>query len=142
MSDNSCPHYHTHTEMIKKLEGKYDDLDDRVTALDKESAVSRTEILGVLKNLASIPETLTEVNKTMVSMQEEISKSGNQIGDLKGQMGNLKDDFKKLDTRITQVDEDGKFNIRKWFKDNWPFLMVGLLALVYIGSELVKGLGK
>lgn len=135
MPDNNCPSHGDHTERIKKLENKYDDLDDRVTVLDKETAVSRAEIVGVLKNLESLPATMDSIGKTMVSMQGEISKSNDR-------MGSLEKKFGQLDSRITQVDEEGKFNIRKWIKDNWIGLAIGLTALIYIGTELIKSVAK
>lgn len=135
MADNICLYHTDHENRIVKNEKAISDLDDRVTDLDKESAVSRTEIVSVLKNLEKLPATMAEISVTMISMQGEISNSNER-------MGRLENKFTSLDTRMTQVDEEGKFNIRTWFKANWPYLMVGLLALIYLSTELVKNIGK
>jgi chromosome segregation ATPase len=114
---------------IKKVEKTCEELDDRLTKLDKDSAVDRQRMLDALENLSKMPETLNEVNKTMVSMQKEISDSSVRIGGLEDQFDSLKNDFK-------EVDEEGKFNIRKAIKDNWLGITMGLGAIIYFLNQL------
>lgn len=135
MADNTCLYHTDHENRIVKNERSITELDNRVTDLDKDHAVSKTEILGVLRNLEKLPETMAQISTTMVSMQGEIQSSNDR-------MGRLENKFNSLDTRISQVDEDGKFNIRKWIRDNWIGLSIGLAALIYFGSEFIKGLAK
>lgn len=110
--------YHTdHESRVKELEAGYKDLKNLFTELDKNTAVSNEKILGALSNLEKLPETMIEISKTMVSMQGEITKSNEHMSSLDRRVTTLS---KKLE----EVDEDGKFNIRKWIKENWVALCI------------------
>lgn len=120
-----CKFHSDHSNRIKKLEKDCDNLDDRVTELDKNTAVNTQVILSSLKNLERLPDTMIEISNTMISMQGEISKSNERIGELDNKFNLLKD-------QIDEVDEDGKFNIRKFLKDNWISLVVAVGAMAYL----------
>lgn len=45
-----------------------------------------------------------------------------------------------IETEVKKLDDEGKFNIRKWMRDNWIGLAVGLMALVYFGTTVVKNI--
>ena len=120
-----CKFHSDHNNRIKKLEKDCDNLDDRVTELDKNTAVNTQVILSSLKNLERLPDTMIEISNTMISMQGEISKSNERIGELDNKFNLLKD-------QIDEVDEEGKFNIRKFLKDNWISLVVAVGAMAYL----------
>jgi len=120
-----CKFHSDHSNRIKKLEKDCDNLDDRVTELDKNTAVNTQVILSSLKNLERLPDTMIEISNTMISMQGEISKSNERIGELDNKFNLLKD-------QIDEVDEDGKFNIRKFLKDNWISIVVAAGAMAYL----------
>lgn len=120
-----CKFHSDHSNRIKKLEKDCDNLDDRVTELDKNTAVNTQVILSSLKNLERLPDTMIEISNTMISMQGEISKSNERIGELDNKFNLLKD-------QIDEVDEEGKFNIRKFLKDNWISLVVAVGAMAYL----------
>ena len=129
--EHECKYHTDHESRIKKLQDDYDDLDDRVTELDKDTAVNTQMILSSLKNLEKLPETMSNISKTMISMQGEISKSNERIGDLDTK-------FNSLSKKIDEVDEEGKFNIRKWIRDNWIALSVLIVAGFYVGKQLLQ----
>lgn len=135
MLDTNCPYHADHNQRIKKLETHYDELDDRVTALDKDFAVSKTEIFGAIKSLDKLPDTMNEIGKTMRSMQEEIRKSNDRMEGMEAKLTTL-------DNKMTQIDEDGKFNIRLWLKRNWISILVILAILGYLWSDILKGVFK
>lgn len=124
-----CKFHSDHSNRIKKLEKDCDNLDDRVTELDKNTAVNTQVILSSLKNLERLPDTMIEISNTMISMQGEISKSNERIGELDNKFNLLKD-------QIDEVDEDGKFNIRKFLKDNWISIVVAAGAMAYLIKKI------
>lgn len=129
--ENVCNFHSDHVTRIKKVEKTCEELDDRLTDLDKSTAVINQEVKDALKNLSKLPETMEEINRTMLSMQKEISVSNQRIGDLDGK-------FNSLSNKINEIDEDGKFNIRKWVKDNWITISVLIVGGIYFGKRLIE----
>lgn len=129
--DNVCNFHSDHVTRIKKVEKTCEELDDRLTDLDKTSAVTNQEVKDALKNLSKLPSVMEEINRTMLSMQKEISVSNQRIGDLDGK-------FNSLSNKINEIDEDGKFNIRKCIKDNWLGIVMGAGALIYFFNQFMK----
>ena len=129
--ENICNFHSDHVTRIKKLEKDCEDLDDRVTDLDKSTAVNTQMIFSSLKNLEKLPETMIDISKTMVSIQNELSNSNERIGELDNKFNSLK-------KQINDVDEEGKFNIRKCIKDNWIGIVMGAGALIYFFNQFMS----
>lgn len=128
MENCNCQYHEDHSNRIEALENSFEKVNERLTSLDKEHAVSRTEITSSLKSLEKLPETMVKISETMVSIQGEITKSNERISRMETTVTNL-------NSKISQVDEEGKFNIRIWIKNNWIGLSIGLIALLYLAAE-------
>lgn len=76
--------------------------------------------------------TLHEVEKSMISLNDKIDAQTQDIASIKQEMdettSKLDDKIQNVEHKIKLVDEDGKFNIRTFFKEYFPWIIV-LLGL-------------
>ena len=128
-----CEHYNEITMRVGKVERDIEVLRDKIVEIDKTTSVTSQSILCTLKNLENLPSTMSEISDTMIRMQSEISKSNEKVGEL-----DVK--FNSLNNRMILVDEDGKFNFRKWIGKNAVAIAVGITALMGYGAWWISNL--
>ena len=115
---------------VQVLEYTTRDLDDRVTELDKNTAVSLASISKSLEILSKLPDSYNSMEKTMIAMQAEISNAGVKTDSLEKKVDSLSQSIKS-------IDEDGKVNIRKYLKDNWFKVVIAISAVLGLGALLI-----
>lgn len=159
MAENSCPYHTDHDNRLKKLEQGYEELDDRVTVLDKEHAVNRVEITSTLKNFENLPETMLQMSNTMIAIQGEIkafnasidgriqgveAKTDSKFTGVDEKIKDINGKMSVLDNRVLQINELDTINFRQafknWFLKNWQYIGIGLaITAIYVANAL-KGL--
>lgn len=107
---------------LSEMEKSHTALKDKVFEMDKELAVTTTSILQTLKGFEKIPDALNAVVVSMNKMQSTINENGEKTD-------NLTDQLNALNTKVDKIDDEGKFNIRTYIKDNWA-LILAFLVLV------------
>lgn len=93
-----------------------------------------------------LSETMSKVRETMLVMSENMKQGNKELSDsmiaLKDNIVNLEDKvdnkFEGMNKRISQIDEEGKFNMRVWFKDNFISIATALGFAVYVIANLSK----
>lgn len=87
-----------------------------------------------------LTETLHEVEKSMVSINDKVDAQSKDIASIKDEMdettNRINHKINKVEDRIKTVDEEGKFNIRKFFQNYFPWIVV----LVGIGAHFASKL--
>lgn len=87
-----------------------------------------------------LTETLHEVEKSMVSINDKVDAQSKDITSIKEEMdettNRINHKINKVEDRIRTVDEEGKFNIRKFFQNYFPWIVV----LVGIGAHFASKL--
>jgi len=87
-----------------------------------------------------LTETLHEVEKSMVSINDKVDAQSKDITSIKEEMdettNRINHKINKVEDKIRTVDEEGKFNIRKFFQNYFPWIVV----LVGIGAHFASKL--
>lgn len=87
-----------------------------------------------------LTETLHEVEKSMVSINDKVDAQSKDIASIKNEMDETTDrinhKINKVEDRIRTVDEEGKFNIRKFFQNYFPWIVVLVGIGAHFASEL------
>ena len=158
MTDNgisSCLKHEDHERRITILEEDYDNLNEKYTKIDKDLAVTTTSIIQTLKGLEKLPDTLNAIKDTMSVMQVSIGKTVEKTDALAEQVKLVNDKVEKTDSlieqvkyvndklesvnsKVEQIDEEGKFNIRKYVKDNWIKIIISGSTLAALAKYLIE----
>lgn len=137
-----CGYHIDHSNRIGKLEAEVDNLGDMFTRLDKENAVTQQKIFSTLESLAKLPETMVSIKDAMVGMQTEITTSNVRMGNLEANVNSLSAQVSKANERITEVDEDGKFNLRKFMQKHTFEIVLALTLLSLYGIPKIVAMLK
>ena len=114
--------------------------EDKIVEMDKTVAVSINGINTSLKSLSDLPslvsavsDVMTKMGTTMELMQVELRRNTEAVANLEKDTA-LK--FSEMQKDIRRVDEEGKFNLRIWFRDNWLKLIIGGGAITAVAKFL------
>jgi predicted nucleic acid-binding Zn-ribbon protein len=133
-----CVYHIDHENRIAKCENKIEDLDNRLTEVEKKQALTDKEIQSAVKDIAQY---MKAMNDTVNKIQEGTSKNSEEIQALSNKMDNREkdlDELKDLKSKVTQIDEEGKLNIRLWLKENFIYVAMGVMAIVYLVDKFIK----
>ena len=82
--------------------------------------------------------TLHEVEKSIVSLNDKLDVQSNNIAAIKQEMDETNNRFdskiQRVEDHIQSIDEEGKFNIRTFFKEYFPWIVV----LVGVGINFIS----
>lgn len=125
-----------------KIYAKLDDHDRRITTLESTRPFLQDLIDRSIKSNEVLAQTMQDVQLSMVKMNDKMDK---QAEDLR----QMRDDFVAANKAVTQkvedvekkvsnLDDEGKFNIRTYLKTNWPWIIVVLGMGIFIATKYVK----
>lgn len=85
--------------------------------------------------------TLHEVEKSMVSLNDKLDGQSQDIAAIKQEMDDttnkLDDKIQSVEHRINAVDEEGKFNLRVFFKEYFPWIVVLIgVGINFLGNYI------
>lgn len=85
--------------------------------------------------------TLHEVEKSMVSLNDKLDGQSQDIAAIKQEMDDttnkLDDKIQSVEHRINTVDEEGKFNLRVFFKEYFPWIVVLIgVGINFLGNYI------
>ena len=109
---------------VGELKGNVSELTNKVTQMDKDTAVANSTFATALENLSTLPDILTEIRFSNQSMRKEVDSTIKDIDCLK--------------TQINTVDSEGKFNIRQWISDNFVSALLAIGGVISIIAYLQK----
>lgn len=89
-----------------------------------------------------LADTLHEIEKSMISLNDKIDSQSKDIEDIKKEMNENEYKFNKklsnVEAKIHSVDDEGKFNIREFFKNYFPWIIILLGFGFNIISKFVQ----
>ena len=127
---NVCP-IEVHEQRFKTIENdvseikiNVSDLANKFVDIDKTVAVKNNEFETALAKLSTLPDILTELKISNNNITKDVNSNIKNIDDIK--------------TQINTVDDEGKFNIRLWIRDNWASAVLAIGGFIAIITNLQK----
>lgn len=135
----NCPYHTDHNTRINHLEKSVENLDNRITDCEKSSAVMTERIANALDNLSRLPEAIDRLKETNIKLENKIDNVNNKVN-------GLTKDFEGIKSEIKIIDNDGKINIRRgfrdWFVKHWVEIVIVLALASYIAKDFISSLVK
>lgn len=129
----NCPYHADHDNRIARLEKNIDELDDRFIDCERNSAVTAERVANALENLSRLPEAIDSLKETNIKLENKIDNVDNKVN-------GLTKDFEGIKTEIRVIDDDGKINFRRgfknWFVKNWISVAIAITLLAYVTKDI------
>lgn len=125
-----------------KIYAKLDDHDHRITKLESTWPFLQDLIHRSVKSNEILTQTMQDVQMSMVKLNDKMDEQAREMKEMKA-------DFEKankaagekltaVESKVTTLEEAGKFDIRGYLKHNFPWIVVVLgMGVLYV-SQYVK----
>lgn len=127
---------------IGKIFGRLDDHDHRITALESTRPFLQDLIARSVKSNEVLAQTMQDVQLSMVKLNDKMDAQAEEIKSMKtnSEMANRNMNAKltAVETKVSALEDAGKFDIRVWVKKNWPWLCVMAGLGIMYASQYVK----
>ena len=127
---------------IGKIYGRLDDHDHRITALESTRPFLQDLIARSVKSNEVLAQTMQDVQLSMVKLNDKMDAQAAEIQSMKtnSEMANrnMNDKLTAVETKVSALEDAGKFDIRAWSKKNWPWLCVMVGLGIMYASQYVK----
>ena len=127
---------------IGKIYGRLDDHDHRITALESTRPFLQDLIARSVKSNEVLAQTMQDVQLSMVKLNDKMDAQAAEIKAMKtnSEMANrnMNDKLTAVETKVSALEDAGKFDIRAWIKKNWPWLCVMVGLGIMYASQYVK----
>lgn len=127
---------------IGKIYGRLDDHDHRITALESTRPFLQDLIARSVKSNEVLAETMKDVQMSMVKLNDKMDAQAEEIKEMKqaSETANAAVNTKltAVETKVSKIEDAGKFDIREWVKKNWPWLCVMAGLGMMWASQYVK----
>ena len=127
---------------IGKIYGRLDDHDHRITALESTRPFLQDLIARSVKSNEVLAETMKDVQMSMVKLNDKMDAQAEEIKEMKqaSETANAAVNTKltAVETKVSALEDAGKFDIREWVKKNWPWLCVMAGLGMMWASQYVK----
>lgn len=87
-----------------------------------------TSVKVMAENLSTVKDDVKEIKQGQSALSDKVD---NQINEIKTDVDNKVETVKH---DVKQIDDEGKFNIRVWIRDNW----IAISALLVLGIGIIK----
>ena len=109
---------------IGKIYGRLDDHDHRITALESTRPFLQDLIARSVKSNEVLAQTMQDVQLSMVKLNDKMDAQAAEIQSMKTNSEtanrNMNDKLTAVETKVSALEDAGKFDIRAWIKKNWP----------------------
>ena len=127
---------------IGKIYGRIDDHDRRITQLESIRPFLQDLINRSVESNEELAKTMKDVQMSMVNLNAKLDAQAREINEMRvnSEAANrsVNSKLSAVESKISSIDDAGKFDIREWVKRNWPWLCVTAgLAMMY-ASQFVK----
>lgn len=127
---------------IGKIFGRLDDHDHRITQLESTRPFLQDLIARSVKSNEVLAKTMQDVQMSMVKLNDKMDAQAEEIKEMKqaSEMANAAVNTKltTVETKVSRLEDAGKFDIREWVKKNWPWLCVLAGLGMMWASQYVK----
>lgn len=120
------------------LEARVRELEEKVTRLDTEYPFLKESLDQNTKSYQDLNKTLISFKDTMTTMNLQMATMNNNIQTQKNALDKVVGDVETLKNKVENVDEKGKFDIREFFKKNFPWIVVLVGVGILVVSNFVK----
>lgn len=117
----------------KKLNNFYNHLNDTDTKLEKNNLLTEQSTKAIEK----MNETMLEVQLTMRDISNELKAGKEKDEQLEENQRTLNKKVDQINRKITNLDEEGKLNVRIWFKEHFVevVLTCGVVYSIILTSK-------
>ena len=125
-----------------KIYAKLDDHDHRITQLESTRPYLQDLIDRNIKSNELLTQTMQDVQMSMVKLNDKMDRQASEMAKMQEsfEAANAKTDEKlsAVETKVNALEDAGKFDIRAFFKKNWPWIctIIGFGGLY--AAQLVK----
>lgn len=133
-----CTKCNEYEVRLTALEKDLSGFGKRVTDLDKDFAVSKTSITQSIENLSKLPETLDSMNQSMLALQRSLDDNNRKTDGFGEDITELREEVRKIDGKVDDINEEGKVNVRRYIRDNWAALLIGIGGIFVACSQFIK----
>lgn len=113
---------------IGKIFGRLDDHDHRITALESTRPFLQDLIARSVKSNEALAQTMQDVQLSMVKLNDKMDAQAEEIKAMKADSEtanrSMNAKLTAVETKVSALEDAGKFDIRAWVKHNWPWLCV------------------
>lgn len=125
-----------------KIYDRLDEHDRRITVLESTRPFLQELTERSIKSYDALSKTMQDVQLSMVKMNDKMDTQAESLRNLQDNMsaGNkaMSEKITVIENRVANIDEEGKFNIRTWFKTNWPWVLIVMGLGIMVVSQYVK----
>lgn len=125
-----------------KIYAKLDDHDRRITQLESTRPYLQDLIDRNVKSNEVLTQTMQDVQVAIVKLNDKMDRQVDEMAKMKKSVeaANAKTDEKlsAVETKVNALENAGKFDIRAFFRKNWPWVCVLLgMGGLYV-AQFVK----
>lgn len=120
------------------IKGLQDDVADIKSNLKVNSLLTQQSIDSakeLSQTLQSVKTTMVQISSNMEKMAENSVDLSNDVKDVKNDMNSFKDE---VNNKIEEINDKSTIDWQIWIKNNWFGFVLGLGALGYAISQIVK----
>jgi chromosome segregation ATPase len=122
---------------IAEMKGNISSLQKDVTEIKVTQPLLQKTLEKNIETQEKLSETLHEVQLSLVSIVDQLNVQSHDISDIKKEMDenrtNIYSRISNVEEKIDTVDEEGKFNIRGFIKQYFPWIVV----IIGVGANLI-----
>lgn len=122
----------------RDIKGLQDDVADIKSDLKVNSLLTQQSIDSakeLSQTLQSVKTTMVQISSNMEKMAENSVDLSNDVKDVKNDMNSFKDE---VNNKIEEINDKSTIDWQIWIKNNWFGFVLGLGALGYAISQIVK----
>lgn len=125
-----------------KIYAKLDDHDHRITKLESTRPFLQDLIQRSVKNNEILTKTMQDVQMSMVKLNDKMDEQAREMKEMKVDFEKANkataDKLTTVESKVTILEEAGKFDIQAYLKHNFPWIVVVLgMGILYV-SQYVK----
>lgn len=124
-----------------KIYAKLDDHDHRITTLESTRPYLQDLIDRNIKSNELLTQTMQDVQMSMVKLNDKMDRQADEMAKMQESFdrANAKtaEKLNVVESKVGALEDAGKFDIRAFFKKNWPWICViigmgGLYAAQFV----------
>lgn len=125
-----------------KIYAKLDDHDHRITKLESTQPFLQDLIQRSVKSNELLTQTMQDVQMSMVKLNDKMDEQAREMKEMKADFEKANkstaDKLTTVESKVTILEEAGKFDIQAYLKHNFPWIVVVLgMGILYV-SQYVK----
>lgn len=127
---------------IDNLYSKVNKLDARMTEIEATRSFLKEMIERNVASNEKLADTLQEVQMSMVKLNDKMEEQSEALASMKQEFAEANqktnEELSKVNNRVKEIEEKGKFDIMLFIKSNWPWITVLFGMGIYVISKFVK----